>query len=227
MKIGGITPVTTIDYPEHVSCVLFIQGCPLRCRFCHNIHLTDFSVPQNYSDEYVLQFLDERKNFCEAVVLSGGEPYSQPDIIEFIKVIKAMGYKVAVHTAGYYKERFVDSLKHVDWVGFDIKCVPEDYPILTGVSCGEIAFKSLESLISSGVDYEVRTTVDPYYFTEERVSKLLDLLLCYGVTNYVLQEYRDIKDDEQHKFFHEIVTDQVVDKFSNKFKNFSIRRAHE
>lgn len=223
MRIGGITPVTTIDFPGLISCVIFTQGCPMRCRFCHNKHLLDFYTKPLYDENYLFDFLKERVEFLDAVVISGGEPYGQEDIIQVIDRIKSMGYKVGVHTSGYYYDRFVESLSHIDWCGFDVKCCFEDYIKLVGVDSGEIAKKSLEALIKSGVSYEVRTTVDPYYFDEERVLLLSETLRKLGVKNYVLQEYRPILKDEVSKKLSEIVSSNVIESIKSKFDNFFIR----
>lgn len=227
MQINGITPVTTIDYPGYLSCVLFVQGCPLRCRFCHNGHLLSFDTPANYSENYVWDFLDERKNFCEAVVISGGEPYSQKDIKEFILKVKQMGYRIAVHTSGYYCEKFLDTLTNLDWVGLDIKCLIGDYKKLTGADCGGVIFASLQGLVKSGVPYEVRTTLDPYYFDSEKLLLLADFLSKNNVTNYVLQEYRDVVPNENHKHFSQIVSEENLTYIKTLFPNFTVRRAYE
>jgi len=39
LRIGGFVPFTAIDYPGHLAAVIFCQGCPWRCRYCHNPHL--------------------------------------------------------------------------------------------------------------------------------------------------------------------------------------------
>ena len=36
LTIGGFVPLTTIDFPDHLSAVIFCQGCPYRCIYCHN-----------------------------------------------------------------------------------------------------------------------------------------------------------------------------------------------
>lgn len=226
MRIGGITPVTTIDYPGYLSCVVFVQGCPLKCRFCHNKHLAKAGGGL-YDEKYLMDFLEERKGFCDAVVISGGEPYSQPDILEVMLKTREMGYKVGVHTSGFYKERFIETFPVLDWVGFDAKCLFHEYEVLTGVDCGSIVRESLTALLKSGVDYEVRTTVDPYYFTTEKLLSLAKDLSGMHVGKYVLQEYRDIKEGEKHIFFNQIATGDALNEIGSMFKHFDVRRAHE
>lgn len=227
MVIGGITPVTTVDYPGYLSCVIFVQGCPLRCRFCHNQHLGEFKRKTEYSEESVIETLRERVGFCDAVVISGGEPYSQPDLMDFMLRVKEMGYRLAVHTSGYYYDHFIKTFPILDWVGFDAKCVFADYKILVGVDCGHLVRQSLSALLESGIDYEIRTTVDPYYFTPERLLALGEELCEMGVKHYVLQEYREILKNERHALFSDIATNDVIDKLIVKFQKFEVRRIND
>ena len=45
LRVGGLLPMTTLDYPDHLACVLFCQGCAWRCRYCHNPELIRAKVP--------------------------------------------------------------------------------------------------------------------------------------------------------------------------------------
>src|SRR3989338_5182172 len=97
ITVAGITPFTTIDYPGgFLSAVLFLQGCPWRCQYCHNIHLlprkTNLSIPWND----VLLFLKKRQGILDAVVFSGGEPTVQTDLIQAITEVRKLNFKIGL-----------------------------------------------------------------------------------------------------------------------------------
>lgn len=226
-SIGGIVPLTCIDFPGHIACVVFSQFCPLRCSYCHNPHLLNASESK-YSEDYLFNFLEKRKNFLDGVVFSGGEPFAQPDIINVLKKVKDMGFKVAIHTSGFYTQKFEEALSIVDWVGLDIKAEKEDYEKITHVKeSGIHAFNSLNILLDSGIDYEIRTTVYPYFFTREKILSLAMTLQNLNIKNYVLQEYRAIHENETPPSLKSIINNDDVAKLSDMFQNFFIRYSNK
>ena len=77
LRIGGITPLTTIDFPGRLAAVLYCQGCPWRCSYCHNPELLDATTPAEMDWPQVLAFLRKRQGLLDGVVFSGGEPTLQ------------------------------------------------------------------------------------------------------------------------------------------------------
>lgn len=192
LRVGGLTPLTTIDYPGELAAVVFCQGCPWRCDYCHNEHLWaphgDNEVP--WVD--VLAFLARRRSLLDAVVFSGGEPTLQSALADAIAEVRSLGFRVGLHTAGPYPQRLARVLPLVDWVGLDIKADRDDYPELTGLPrSGEQAWRSLELLLASGVPHEVRVTVDDRHLPAERLDDLLGRLRTAGVGRVALQPCRD------------------------------------
>jgi len=102
LKIGGVIPFTTIDYPGHLAAVLFCQGCPWRCGYCHNQELLDETAPAKFSWDEVLAFLERRRELLDAVVFSGGEPTMQPGLLQAIGTVKSMGFLAGLHTGGAF-----------------------------------------------------------------------------------------------------------------------------
>jgi pyruvate-formate lyase-activating enzyme len=82
IQIGGMVPLTTIDYPDHLSCVLFCQGCAWRCHYCHNPELIAPVGSTPVAWDEVLAFLHKRQGLLQAVVFSGGEATLQPGLPE-------------------------------------------------------------------------------------------------------------------------------------------------
>jgi pyruvate formate lyase activating enzyme len=191
LQVGGVTPLTTIDFPGELAAVVFCQGCPWRCRYCQNAHLLPRSFRSEIAWQDVLDLLQRRKGLLDAVVFSGGEPTLQRGLPTAVNQVREMGFKVGLHTAGCYPERLDELLPAIDWVGLDIKTLPEDYPALTGVrGSGERALESLDYLVESGVAYEVRVTVHDDLLPADRLQRLLDLLAERGASNVVLQRCR-------------------------------------
>ncbi|MGB5568670.1 MAG: anaerobic ribonucleoside-triphosphate reductase activating protein, partial [Sedimenticolaceae bacterium] len=174
LAVGGVTPLTTIDCPGELAAVVFCQGCPWRCRYCHNSHLLPRGLPSDIAWQGVAALLRRRRGLLDAVVFSGGEPTLQRGLPDAVREVREMGFKVGLHTAGCYPERLDELLPTLDWVGLDIKALPQDYGALTGVpGSGERAFESLQFLIESGVRHEVRVTVHDALLPEGRLRQLL------------------------------------------------------
>ena len=191
LRVGGLTPLTTIDYPGELAAVVFCQGCPWRCSYCQNEHLWPPHGDNELPWAEVLAFLRRRRALLDAVVFSGGEPTLQSALPAGIGEVRELGFKVGLHTAGPYPQRLARVLPLVDWVGLDIKAPPGDYPTLTGLpGSGEHAWKSLHLLLASGVAYEVRVTVDEHHLPADRLDGLLDGLRAVGARQIALQACR-------------------------------------
>ncbi|THB72835.1 MAG: anaerobic ribonucleoside-triphosphate reductase activating protein [Gammaproteobacteria bacterium] len=192
MNIGGFIPTSTIDFPGRLAAVIFTQGCPWRCHYCHNPILALGQVESPHDWEGVKAMLEQRKALLDGVVISGGEPLIQKDLVEVLKQIKGMGFEAALHTGGAMVNRFKETLPYLDWVGYDIKAEQLAYVSITQVEdSGVAAFSSLQVLLDSGVDYEVRTTVHWGLMSREELLSLSETLADLGVKNYVVQIARD------------------------------------
>ncbi|HLP42366.1 MAG TPA: anaerobic ribonucleoside-triphosphate reductase activating protein, partial [Fibrobacteria bacterium] len=132
LRVGGVVPFSTVDYPGKFAAVVFCQGCPWKCEFCHNPHLLSFRPAEASGWESVQALLERRKGLLDAVVFSGGEPTAQADLAVCAREAREMGYAVGLHTGGAYPERFQEVLPWVDWVGLDIKTNFEEYHRVTG-----------------------------------------------------------------------------------------------
>jgi pyruvate formate lyase activating enzyme len=191
LRIGGLTPLTTVDYPGELAAIVFCQGCPWRCRYCHNGHLLPARASGLIAWSDVVAFLQRRRQLLDAVVFSGGEPTLQSALPFAMAEAKAMGYKVGLHTAGPYPERLGRLLPHLDWVGLDIKALPGDYPAITGVSgSGGQAWDSLNLLLDSDIRLQVRTTPVPGLDSERYLGRLRRRLFDVGVRRHVIQVCR-------------------------------------
>lgn len=191
MQIGGLTPLTTTDYPGKLAAVVFCQGCPWQCAYCHNPDLIPRQAEGRIPWEEIISFLQRRQGLLDGVVFSGGEPTLQSGLDTACRQVRELGFKTGLHTAGAYPERLKEWLPLFDWVGLDIKARFGDYERISGVpGSGERAKASLLAVLGSGVDYEVRTTAHPAQITENGIIQLAQELAALGVQHYVLQAFR-------------------------------------
>jgi pyruvate formate lyase activating enzyme len=193
LRIGGLTPMTTIDYPGQLAAVVYFQGCPWRCRYCHNGHLVEDHGPhatQTWSD--VVALLRRRRGLLDAVVFSGGEPTAQRALHDALCTVGELGFLRGLHTNGAYPERLRTLLPELDWVGLDIKALAEDYAGVTGVAgSGARAWQSLSILLGADVAFDVRITVHDRLLPGDRLAELRKRLANLGVANPVVQVARN------------------------------------
>lgn len=191
LAVGGFTPLSTCDWPGELTATVFCQGCPLACRYCHNADLIPPGRGAGPDWSCVLALLEKRRGLLDGVVFSGGEPTLQRALPEAAAAVRALGFRVGLHTAGPYPERLARLLPLVDWVGFDVKAPFSAYEKITGVSgSGGRARQSLVALVRSGVAFEVRTTVHPLLLGEADLASLDADLAALGVGPTRRQPFR-------------------------------------
>ena len=191
--ITGIAPFSTLDYPGSLSAVLFCQGCPWRCSYCHNRHLQPFAKSKISWGE-ILNFLQQRKGLLDAVVVSGGEPTSQKKLPQLLSTIQKMGFKTGLHTAGAFPETLASSLPFVNWVGMDLKAPFEQYEKITRTPhSGEQARKSVKAILESGVNHQFRTTLDPALLSSKDLDQIKEELARMGGKGLVIQTCREVR----------------------------------
>jgi pyruvate formate lyase activating enzyme len=158
LRVGGLTPLSTSDYPDRLAAVVFCQGCAWRCTYCHNPHLLPKKGTVEVPWPQVLSFLEKRRGLLDAVVFSGGEPTLQPSLKTAMESVKRMGYLVGLHTAGIFPRVLERVLPLVDWVGMDLKSDFERHESVTRVrGSAERARRSMEIIRASGVAHRFHT----------------------------------------------------------------------
>ncbi|MCR5747279.1 MAG: anaerobic ribonucleoside-triphosphate reductase activating protein [Lachnospiraceae bacterium] len=192
MHIAGLEKNTLLDYPGRVAATIFTAGCDLRCLFCQNSSIVE-GIIHEIKEEDVLSFLDKRKGKLSGVCITGGEPTLQPDLPEFIKKIKEMGYKIKIDTNGTEPQMLkkLADLELADYVAVDIKTNREFYRKLcnTDIKMDKIE-KSIDLLKENRFpEYEFRTTVVAEFY-DEKVARDIGLWLK-GAKRYFLQNFVD------------------------------------
>ncbi len=191
LQVGGVTPFTTIDFPGRLAAVVFCQGCPWRCRYCHNRHLLPAGVGGKYAWAEVLAWLETRRGLLDGVVFSGGEPLLQRQLPDAASAVRERGFEVALHTSGVYPERLREILPLVDWVGLDIKAPFDEYAAITGGGDGSRTRDALRHIVQAGIPYELRCTLDTDFFDAARAGKMAMQLAQAGASHLVIQACRD------------------------------------
>lgn len=225
LRIGGFLPFTMVDYPDALAAVIFCQGCPLNCVYCHNQDLRPACAENLIGWKDVHAHLTRRAGLLDAVVFSGGEPLMQGALAAAMTEAKELGYRIGLHTSGIAPERLREILPLLDWVGFDVKAPFERYESITGVSgSGDKARLSLAMLIPAGVDIEARTTIWPGQVDAEEIEEITRDLKQMGVEHFAMQEARDPQTSAA-KGGAIFSGPAQQDKIAKNFKTYTVRRA--
>ena len=198
--IVGFEKLSLLDYDDKLSAVIFFWGCNFRCPYCHNADI----VAKSHEDkaiiptEDIIAYLEKRKGVLDAVVITGGEPtlYINEELISLMKKIKELGYLIKLDTNGSFPNRLKEllDLGSIDFVAMDIKNSLRSYSkTIGGILDGEEFLNniktSIEMIMSSGVDYEFRTTIVKGFHTKEDMKEIGELIK--GAKKYRLQKFVD------------------------------------
>lgn len=192
MQIAGLQKLSLIDYPGRLSAVLFLSGCNFHCPYCHNPDLARGRLPENggLSAEQVLGFLQRRRGFLDAVVISGGEPTLARGLGGFCAAIRGLGYRLKLDTNGSRPAVLAELLAagRLDYVAMDLKAPPENYaPRLSTERCAGAIRESVALLRAGGVDHEFRTTCVPPFVDAPRIAAMARLVA--GAPLWALQTF--------------------------------------
>lgn len=192
IKISGIQKLTLLDYPEHTACTLFVPGCNFRCPFCHNSELLQ-SDCEFYDEREIFEFLEKRKGVLEGVCVTGGEPTLYTDLPRLLGDIKKLGYRVKLDTNGFCPDALDNLVKLglLDYIAMDIKNSPDRYAETIGLPPARFdispILESRNIIMSSGLDYEFRTTVVSELFDKSSMAGAAKLIT--GANKYFLQYF--------------------------------------
>ena len=192
MKIAGYEKLSLQDFPNQISCIIFTQGCNIRCPFCQNSTLIPMDSNNLISEKEIFNYLNLRKNIISGVTISGGEPTLQPDLESFIDKVKKMKLKIKLDTNGLnpkFLEKLIDS-KKIDYVAMDIKNSLNKYSLTSGVVKINMQniLNSIELLKKGKVDYEFRTTIINEFHTLQDIFEIIELI---GNSKYYLQNFKN------------------------------------
>ncbi|MDF2156507.1 anaerobic ribonucleoside-triphosphate reductase activating protein [Algoriphagus sp. CAU 1675] len=192
--VFSISPFTLLDFPDRTACILWFAGCNMRCGYCYNPEIVRGKGKLSWSA--VLDFLLSRRRLLDGVVFSGGECTIHPQAIPFVREVKKMGFEVKIDTNGSRPKvirQLIDE-NLLDYVALDFKALPEKYWQVTRSDLFLPFEKTLEILLSSGIRFEVRTTVHSDQLAASDLQKMENWLRAKGYSGtYYLQHFRGDK----------------------------------
>lgn len=201
MQFAGMQKLTLLDFPGTVACILFTRGCNYRCPFCHNALLVegDGAGGETYTEEDIISYLKKRSGMLEGVSITGGEPTLYSELPQFIRKVKAEGYRVKLDTNGTNPDMVRELINEnlVDYVAMDVKNSPALYARTAGLEgkldAGSPLMKKVEMtrdiLLEGRADYEFRTTLVKGLHTPESVEGAAAWIS--GAKAYYLQDFKD------------------------------------
>ena len=143
-----------------------MQGCPLRCQFCHNPDSWERGAGQSITSEELFAKIQRFRPYFErsggGVTFSGGEPLLQKDfVLEVFKKCKTAGIHTCLDTSGVGAGDYEELLCYTDLVLYDVKAV--DAEGYANICAGNIAVteRFQKALAKSGVETVIRQVVVP------------------------------------------------------------------
>jgi pyruvate formate lyase activating enzyme len=191
MIVAGLQKLSLVDFPGQLAAVVFLQGCNFRCGYCHNPALIKAEKIFDLEEKDIFEFLDQRRDKIDAVVISGGEPAIHPGLPEFIRKVSAYGLKVKLDTNGSVPSMIEKLFKEglIEHIALDIKTSLSKYRLLTEQSdIARAITESIRIIMSGPVPYEFRTTCVPGVVDKEDFTSIGEM--TRGARAYFLQQFR-------------------------------------
>lgn len=180
--IHSIETMGLVDGPN-IRIVIFMQGCPLRCLFCHNPDTWNPNINKKMTSKEIVNEIRKYRSYIElggGVTFSGGEPLYQSEfLLDMLKLCKKAGIHTCIDTSGTgYDKKYLDEiLKYTDLVILDIKAIDENnYKKITGKSMDMFNYFK-EKLIEYGNKLWIRQVIIPSINdNEEYILKLKEYI---------------------------------------------------
>jgi len=227
MLIRGFQKLSMIDYPGLASSVIFLFGCNFKCPFCHNPELLEEAKSveyglKTYTEEEILNYLEENLGFIDGVVITGGEPTINVGLPELIRKIYELGLKVKLDTNGTNPEmmQLLLEKRWIDFVAMDIKSCFENYEKITNSKIDTDIIKKSIDLVKKFPNYEFRITIAPG-ITKDDITKIGEYLKAVGANKTLaIQQFRPDKCLDANMSEFPKTSDKILDEFSAIAKPF-------
>lgn len=207
---NGIDKSDLINFPPFIVSTVYLSDCNFRCPYCHNPDLiNNKSNLAQIPEKDVLEFLETRKGWLDGVCITGGEPTLHKGLLEFMRKVKNLGFKVKLDTNGTNPDLLIEIIdqKIVDFIAMDIKAPLQRYKDITQTTVPtDLVSKSISIILSSKINYVFRTTVSPKYHNTADFTNIGKLIS--GAKQYIIQGARtngntldaDFKDTRQFTY---------------------------
>ena len=192
VAIKGLEKFAPRDFPGFLAATVFLGGCNFRCPYCHNPDLVfrPDSLP-TFPLDFFLGFLESRKDWIEAICVTGGEPLLNEDLETLLLLIKERKLLVKVDTNGAFPSRLEYLIRQnlIDRVAMDVKAPLIKYAEVTRTEViADDLVKSISLIKNSGLPYMFRTTVVPGLVGGEEIrliSRMLDGAEVFQIQQFV------------------------------------------
>lgn len=191
MEIVGLRPLSLIDYPGKLACIIWVPGCNFRCPYCYNAHIVFNRKGKLHpvKEKDFFSFLRERQGLLDGVVITGGEPTLQEDLAAFARKIKKMDFLVKLDSNGSHPERLEELISQglIDYIAMDIKAPLRRYEEVINVEIQTRKIhRSIELIKDQAPEYEFRTTVVPDLIDIHDITRISKLI---GKVKYYIQQF--------------------------------------
>lgn len=188
-RLAGWQPAGMLDWPGRLTTTVFISGCEFRCPFCHNPSLLA-SGGECGDWDALAAHLDDKRGWLDGVVITGGEPTGDPALFDLLGELKRRSVPVKLDTNGSNPQVLARAIsdKMVSYVALDVKTLPERYGALTSrPGTGEAVLECIDTIISSGIAHEFRTTAYPGAVSLDDFTAIAGLV--EGGDRYAIQQF--------------------------------------
>jgi len=192
--IAGINKLSYVDYPGELATVIFTAGCNFNCPWCHNKTIVKGGEEVLVYD--LINLLKERIKVIDHNVITGGEQTNHSKkLIELLKQIKELGFKIKLDTNGTKPEVLKEAIRLnlIDYIAMDIKNTWDKYELTVNSKVNlEDIQESIKIIENSGLEYQFRTTCNNEMHTESDINLIKNIFV--DVSHYKLQNYRYSKE---------------------------------
>lgn len=204
MIFRGFKKLSLADYPGKVCAIAFTGGCNFRCPWCYVKDLVvNWDRLPKTNGRNILKYLISRKEWIDALVISGGEPSIHSELIDFMKKVKEGGFLVGLETNGsnpIMLKKLINE-KVVDYIEMDIKAPLSDSKLYNKVAGANVNIDNIKksiSIIRKTKNYAFRTTVVPTLLKERDIVQIAKEIK--GVKRYYIQQFRPMESVINEKF---------------------------
>lgn len=176
-RIHSFESFGTVDGPG-IRFVVFMQGCPLRCLYCHNRDTWEIGVGEEYTPQEVIERMQKYMSYMEfsggGITITGGEPTLQAEFVaEVFRLAKGLNVHTTLDTNGFVDIGVAKKLlSYTDLVLLDIKHIDEKkHRSITGVS-NEKVKKFSEYVSQKEIPLWIRYVLIPGFTNDENDLKL-------------------------------------------------------
>ena len=227
-SIDSIETFGLVDGPG-IRTVVFLNGCKLRCKYCHNPEMW-VRGRENYTPEELAERILRNKNYLihgGGVTFSGGEPLLQSEfIIEVCKILKKENIHIALDTAGVGNGNYNEILSYIDLVILDIKhTTKEGYLNITSHTIDD-SLEFIDDLNKSGKDVYIRQVIVPGIMDNIDYLKSLKEFIkkIKNIKKIEFLPYHSMGKEKYHKlgikYPYENLKDMDKDKCNELYKEF-------